>query len=131
VDAARAHGHAAEERLTGGDWDEEKLAKKAAGDQISYLMGMMVGLRDIAGAAQAATGTSEFNTGYGGPAGARFLGELYKLAQQAHQGEADAAFLKALNNVGGILFHLPQRPDQPHGGGRQGAGKATPTTRWP
>lgn len=93
--------------LTGGDWDEERLAKKAAGDQISYLMGMMVGARDMAGAMQAATGTNEFNFGYGGPSGGRFFGEVYKLAQQAHQGEADAAFAKALSNVIGIVFHLP------------------------
>lgn len=93
--------------LTGGDWDEDKLAKKMIGDQISYLMGMMVGVRDLAGAVQSATGTSEFNTGYGGPSGGRFFGEVYKLAQQAHQGEWDMAFQKALDNVVGILFKLP------------------------
>jgi hypothetical protein len=94
--------------LTDGDWDdEEKLAKKLVNDQIGYLMGMMVGLRDVAGAAQAVTGTSEFNMGYGGPAGARFLGELYKAAQQANQGEADAPLFKALNNIGGILLMYP------------------------
>jgi hypothetical protein len=93
--------------FSGADWDEEKLAKRAVGDQISYLMGMMVGLRDIAGAAQTVTGTNEFSTGYGGPSGGRFFGEVYKLAQQVHQGEMDMALFKALDNVIGILFKLP------------------------
>jgi hypothetical protein len=93
--------------LTGGDWNEDKLAKKMIGDQISYLFGMMVGLRDVAGAAQSVAGVNEFNTGYGGPSGGRFFGEVYKLAQQAHQGEADMALFKALDNVIGILFKLP------------------------
>jgi hypothetical protein len=93
--------------LTGDDWELKRLAKKTAGDQISYLMGMMVGLRDVSGAVQAATGTSEFNSGYAGPAGARFFGEVFKLAQQAHQGVVDGAFLKAISNIIGILFRLP------------------------
>lgn len=94
--------------LSGGDWDdEEKLAKKMIGDQVSYLLGMMIGLREIGMGAQKFLGVSEFNMAYGGPAGARFLGELDKLLTQAGQGEADAPFWKALNNVGGILFKYP------------------------
>jgi hypothetical protein len=78
-----------------------------AGDQISYLMGMMVGVRELSAGAQAVTGTNEFGASYGGPAGARFIGEITKLLQQVHQGEADAAFMKSLSNVLGMLFHLP------------------------
>lgn len=93
--------------LTGADWDPDKLAKKAIGDQIAYMMGMMVGLRDIAGAAQTVTGTNEFTTGYAGPSGGRFFGEVYKLAMQVHQGDVDMPLIKALDNVVGILFKLP------------------------
>lgn len=93
--------------LVGGDWDEDKLAKKIIGDQISYVMGMLVGVREFAAGVQAATGTSEYGATYGGPAGARFVGELTKLMVQASQGEVDAAFLKSLSNTLGILFKLP------------------------
>lgn len=60
----------------------------------------MVGLREISAA------FSGFS-GYSGPAGTRFFSEIARLGKQAEQGEADAPFLKSLNNVGGILFHYP------------------------
>jgi hypothetical protein len=94
------------EALTGGD-DDDDLLKKLANDQISYLFGTMIGLREITGAAQAAAGTSSFNTGYQGPAGLRFFGELNKLGKQIDQGEWDKALRKSIVNTAGILFHLP------------------------
>jgi hypothetical protein len=45
--------------------------------------------------------------GYQGPAGLRFFADLYKLGQQANQGDADMAFFKAANQVGGALLHYP------------------------
>jgi hypothetical protein len=87
--------------------DEEKLAKKIAAENLSYLLGTMVLLREIAPAVQSAAGVNEYNLGYGGPAGLRFFGELYKLGQQVGQGDIDGAFLKALNNTAGVLFHYP------------------------
>ncbi len=90
-----------------GDWDdEEKLLKKILGDQISYLMGMMVGLREMSAGVQEATGTGE-GFGYSGPVSAKFFADFYKLGQQIHQGEADAAFWKSLDSVGGTLLHYP------------------------
>jgi tetratricopeptide (TPR) repeat protein len=90
-----------------GDWDdEEKLAKKIAGDQISYLLGTVVGVREMTAGVQAATGTGE-GFGYSGPAATRLYVDLFKLGQQAHQGEVDEAFLKSLNSVGGTLLHYP------------------------
>lgn len=84
--------------------DEDELARKLAADQMNYLLGTMVGLREIGGATSAALGLP---SGYGGPAGVRFFAELQRLAKQVEQGEADAAFFKALNNSAGILFHYP------------------------
>jgi hypothetical protein len=83
----------------GGDDDKELLAKMAS-EQMSYLMGTMVGVREISSAIQG------FH-GYQGPAGARFFSELGGLAKQVQQGEADEAFWRSLNKTGGILFHYP------------------------
>lgn len=95
--------------LTGGDkdWQPEKLAKRVINDQISYMMGMLVGLREVTGAVQTVSGTNPYTSSYGGPAGLRFFQEFFKLAQQIHQGEADDALRKSIINVAGILFKLP------------------------
>lgn len=91
----------------GGDDDAEKLARKLIGEQISYLMGLFVGLREITGAVQYATGTKQFDQAYGGPAGLRFFQELDKLGKQIGQGELDRALARSVVNVGGVLLHLP------------------------
>jgi hypothetical protein len=87
------------------DWEE--TAKKLASDRISYLMGLLIGLREATGAVQYMTGTKLFDTPYGGPAGLRLFQELDKLAKQINQGELDRALARSLVNVGGILLHLP------------------------
>lgn len=91
----------------GEDDDEEELAKKLAGEHISYLMNMMVGVREAVGAAQYMTGTKQFDSAYGGPAGLRFFQELDKLGKQIGQGEIDRAFTRSAVNVLGITAHLP------------------------
>lgn len=90
-----------------GDDDWKKLAKKLIGEEISYMFGLVFGLREFAGAAQAATGTAQYGTDYSGPAGLRLITDTYKLANQAHQGELDPAFRKAIINVAGELLRLP------------------------
>lgn len=90
----------------GGD-DEDELAKKLIGEQISYLMGLLVGVREITGAVQYATGTKQFDMAYGGPAGLRFFQELDKLGKQIGQGELDRALARSVVNVGGVMLHLP------------------------
>lgn len=90
--------------LQGDTDDEDELARKLIADQMNYLLGTMVGLREIGGATAAALGLP---SGYSGPAGVRFFSEVQKLAKQVEQGEADAAFFKALNSSAGILFHYP------------------------
>jgi len=93
--------------LRGDDDDGEELAKKMLEEQISFLMGQFVGLRELTSAGQALFGVGYQGQGYSGPAGARLFAEMQRLAQQINQGEVDAAFLKATNNVAGILFHYP------------------------
>jgi hypothetical protein len=80
--------------------DEEEIAKNLARDQLNYLFGTMIGLREIGAAVQGFQG-------YSGPAGTRFFSELTKLATQAEQGEIDEAALKAFANTFGVVFHLP------------------------
>lgn len=87
--------------------DDDELAKNLIGEQISYLLGTMVGLREITAGVQKALGVAQFNTAYGGPAGLRVLQEIDKLGQQIGQGDADMALFKAADNVAGILFHYP------------------------
>lgn len=90
-----------------GDDDWEKIARKLASEQISYLMGLMVGLREATPAIQYMTGTKMFDGAYGGPAGLRFFQELDKLGKQIGQGELDRALARSVINVVGIAFHLP------------------------
>lgn len=75
------------------------LAEKLAKDQTSYLLGTVVGLRDLGSMIQ--------GFDYSGPVGLRFYSDLAKLYTQVGQGEVDAAALKALNNTAGVLFHYP------------------------
>ena len=94
-----AIGTAMKFALTGDD-DEDEFWHRMALDQVSYFLAVMVGLREFGAV------VSGFS-GYSGPAGTRFFNEAAKLATQIGQGDMDAAMLKALNNVGGILFHYP------------------------
>ena len=91
----------------GDEDDEEELAAKLAGEQISYMMNMMVGLREAVGAVQYMTGTKQFDSSYGGPAGLRFFQELDKLGKQIGQGDLDRALVRSMVNVMGITLHLP------------------------
>lgn len=86
------------------DQDEKKLIRQLISDQLTYLFGTMVGLRELAGAVQTTAGLPG---DYQGPASVRVFAEIAKLGKQVGQGEVDEALLKALDNVGGILFHYP------------------------
>ena len=93
-------GFAMKEALRGGDDDDEDLFASLAREQLNYLLGTLVGLRELGAAVQGFTG-------YQGPAGTRFFTEIAKFAKQVEQGEVDTALLKALNNATGILLHYP------------------------
>lgn len=88
-----------------GDDDQEKLLRNLIADQLNYLFGTMVLLREAGAAVQATTGTGGVD--YTGPAAVRFFAELAKLGKQVQQGEADEPFWKSLNSVAGIIFHYP------------------------
>ena len=90
-----------------GDWDEDKILKRLIGEHISFLMGLMFGVREVTGAVQAVTGTAQYTTDYSGPAGVRMLADLAKLGKQLHQGELDDGLRKAIINVAGELLRLP------------------------
>ena len=90
-----------------GDDDPEKIAKKLAANQIDYLMGLMVVLREFSEAAKVVSGVEDKGRDYTGPAGLRLVADAGSLAKQAHQSEFDDAFRKAAVNVVGDLFGLP------------------------
>ena len=91
------------------DWDDpeedlDKILKELPAELVGYLLGTMVGLRELSAGVRAMSGQY---SSYTGPASVRLFSEFQKLSQQIEQGEADTAFWKALNNVGGIAFHYP------------------------
>lgn len=90
-----------------GDDDPEKIAKKLLANQIDYLMGLMVVVREFGEAAKIVSGANDMGRDYTGPAGLRLVADTVALAKQAHQGEFDDAFRKASVNVVGDLFGLP------------------------
>lgn len=92
--------------LAGDLDDEDKLLRRLAAEQISYLFGTMVLLRE-AGAVAGNVIDPKHGYGYTGPAGVRFFTELSALSQQIGQGEADEAFWKHLNSTAGVLFQYP------------------------
>lgn len=91
-----------------GDWDDpKKIAKKLAGEQLSFMFGMMVGVRELTAAIQVATGTNQYGSDYSGPAGLRPIADLVKLGKQANQGEMDDGLRKAIINTAGQALRLP------------------------
>jgi hypothetical protein len=93
---------------SGDDEDDlEKLARTLAAEELSYMMGMMVVLREFAFAGKVLTGAEGGGRGYSGPAGLRAISDIGTLATQASQGEFDTAFRKAAINVLGDFTGLP------------------------
>ena len=90
--------------LIPGD-DDEDLAKKLAKEQISFLLGLFVGGREMAQLANIITGDRFY--GYAGPSGLRPIDDTYKFAQQAAQGDIDHAFVRASINLLGDVFGIP------------------------
>ena len=88
-----------------GDDDLEEIAKKLAAEQLGYLMGLMVVVREFNEVAKMVTGNPSF--GYSGPAGLRGITDVQKFGQQAMQGEFDDAFRKSFVNLIGDFTGLP------------------------
>ena len=104
-------GFALKESLTpsGGDDDDylEKLPGRLAANQLDYVMGLMLVVREFAGAAKAATGLSDYVQDYHGPAGVRLIADAAELGKQVGQREFDTQFRKSLVNLVGDAFALP------------------------
>lgn len=101
-------GYALKAALTpgdSGDDDLEEIAKKLAAEQLGYLMGLMVVVREFNEVAKMVTGNPSF--GYSGPAGLRGITDAQKFGQQAMQGEFDDAFRKSAVNLIGDFTGLP------------------------
>jgi hypothetical protein len=80
--------------------DPAAFAERVARANLSYLAGTMVLVRELGGVIQ----------GYGnyeGPAGARGVASISRLATQVNQGEWDEALMRSLNTSAGILLHYP------------------------
>lgn len=94
-------GFVLREFIRGGkDDDDESFLLELAKQNLSYMTGTMIGLRELSGAIQG-------YYGYEGPAGARGWATASKLLKQVGQGELDASFWKSLNDAAGIYFHYP------------------------
>ena len=89
-----------------GDWeDPEKAALKVIKAEVSYLFGLIFGVRELSGIVDALQGKPSGE--YSGPAGTRIIGDTLKLAKQIGQGEMDDALRKSIVNVTGELLRLP------------------------
>jgi hypothetical protein len=100
-------GSLLKDALTPGDADDDELAKKLLGEQLGFLFGLMVLVREFGEAGKTAAGLADQPRDYSGPAGLRPITDTFKVAQQANQGEFDDAFRKAAINLLGDLFALP------------------------
>lgn len=86
--------------LRGGDDDDEKeLLKKVAGWQISYLLGTMVGARELTSA------VGGFD--YAGPPVGRVIVDIGRAGKQTEQGEIDEPLVYSYINLLGTVFGIP------------------------
>lgn len=90
----------------GGDDDEEAFIRKLIAEQISFLTGLMVGVREFSEVGKIMAGADGVRD-YGGPAGVRVVSDAVKAGQQIKQGEFDDAFRKAMINLLGDVTGLP------------------------
>ncbi|MDR1228361.1 MAG: hypothetical protein LBK55_04975 [Azoarcus sp.] len=98
------------EILTPDDDDEpdfERLARRLADNQLSFLFGSFIGLRELNNLSGLISGERRGSMSYGGPTGLRPIADLTTFAIQAEQGEFDAAFRKSLINLMGDFTGLP------------------------
>lgn len=102
--------HALKEALKpGGDEDDdwEDIARKLIAEQASYMLGLMVYVRELGDIGTILFGAEGATREYRGPAGLRLFGDTFSFAKQASQGEFDDAFRKAAINILGDLTGLP------------------------
>ena len=88
------------------DFDMEALAKQLAVEQIEYMMGMFVFLRELAFIGRIAL-DAKGPRGYQGPAGLRLFTDAAKFAEQLSQWEFDTQFRKSAINLLGDTLGIP------------------------
>ena len=91
--------------------DEEKdlseIARELAGENLSYLMNTVIGLRELAPLAQSVFDSDNRPLTYGGPAVFGAIGDGYRFMNQVRQGELDAGFRRAFLSILGWGTGLP------------------------
>lgn len=96
------------EALKGGgdDWDDpDRMAAKLAEWQVSYLIGLLVGVRELNSLAPILVGDRGFD--YSGPAAFRPVVDLQNLGRQIAQGEVDGPAIRAAVSVAGSALGIP------------------------
>jgi len=88
-----------------GEDDAEKLATKYLKEQMNFMLGQLVGFREIAQLGAAFAGDPGGD--YGGAVGTRMAADILKLAKQVGQGDIDAPLRKSVVNAAGDMFKLP------------------------
>ena len=83
------------------DDDKESLIGHEMLSMVSFLMGLVPGIREFSGMLNPKT------TGYSGPTGLRVVNDIWQLGSQIKQGEFDDAFRKQSINVLGGLTGIP------------------------
>ncbi len=83
----------------GDDDDDEALTAALVKENLSYLMGMIPGVRELSGVVQGYQ--------YQGPAALRVLSSAAKAMQQTVQWEFDETLVRSYNELLGLLFHYP------------------------
>jgi proteasome lid subunit RPN8/RPN11 len=86
--------------LQGDERDDEEWLKSLAREQVSYGMGMLIGLRE-------ASGLVEGHFGYSGPAGTRGVAALAKGIGEVFDGDLGKGDAKALSSLVGVFTGLP------------------------
>ena len=89
----------------GDDW--RKLLKKLLGEQLTFLLGLMVVAREFGEAGKGLLGLSDHPRDYAGPAGVRVISDAGTAAKQVQQGEFDDQLRKSVINLAGSLMGLP------------------------
>lgn len=88
--------------LRGEEWDWEELGPHLVKAQVGFLLGFMVGARELGGIIAS---DGQFS---GAPAALRLLSQdLPRLYQQIQQGELDSTLRKTAINSAGIILHFP------------------------
>lgn len=89
------------------DWDMEEISKRLLANEIDFLMGQFVVVRELSETFKTVMGANDLGRDYKGPAGLRMIVDMNDFAKQMAQGDFDDAFRKAMVNLVGDFAGLP------------------------